>query len=65
MTPKLIKTEEEYEETLNRIEELMLTLRIEELMNTKQNTPEMDELELLTFLVAEYEDRIYPIMREE
>ncbi len=52
MMNRLIKTEEDYEKALSRIEVLM---------GAKPDTPEMDELELLTALVEMYEDRNYPI----
>ena len=49
---RLIKTEEDYEKALSRIEVLM---------DAKLDTPEMDELELLTALVEMYEDQHYPM----
>ena len=49
---RLIKTEEDYEKALSRIEMLM---------DVKLDTPEMDELELLTALVEMYEDQHYPM----
>jgi len=52
MMNRLIKTEEDYEKALSRIEVLM---------GAKPDTPEMDELELLTALVEMYEDRHYLI----
>lgn len=52
MISRLIKTEEDYEKAL---------VRIEELMDAVPGTPQMDELELLTALVEMYEDRHYPI----
>ena len=53
MINRLIKTEQDYEKALSRIEELM---------DAKPGTAEMDELELLTALVEMYEDRHYPIV---
>ncbi len=50
---KVIKTEKENEKALARIYALM--------NNTKKNTPEADELELLTVLVEKYESEHYPI----
>jgi HTH-type transcriptional regulator/antitoxin HigA len=50
--PKVIKTESEYEEALARVEKLM---------DAKRNTPPGDELELLTLLIHDYEDRVYPM----
>lgn len=35
--------------------------RIESLMDAKRNTPEMDELEVLSILVEKYEDEHFPI----
>lgn len=52
MKPKVIKTEEEYEATLERIEELM---------DAEPGTEEFDELELLAMLVDSYEAQTYPI----
>jgi len=52
MTAKVIKTEEQHEETLGRIEELM---------DGKPGTAEGDELELLVTLVELYEENRYPI----
>ncbi|MHB1318591.1 MAG: helix-turn-helix domain-containing protein [Anaerolineae bacterium] len=52
MEPKVIRTEEAYERMLARIEEIM---------DAKAGTPEMDELELLSVLVARYEDERYPV----
>lgn len=49
---RLIKTEEDYEKALARIETLM---------DAEPDTPEMDELELLTALVEMYEDLHYPM----
>jgi len=52
MKPKVIKTESEYEAALARIEKLM---------DAKQNTPQGDELELLSLLVHDYEDKTFPV----
>ena len=52
MIGRLIKTEKDYEKALSRIEGLM---------DAAPDTPEMDELELLTALVEMYEDRHFPI----
>jgi len=49
---KPIKTEEDYHNTLNKIEILM---------DAKPNTAEMDELEVLTTLVEVYEEQHYKI----
>ncbi len=50
--PKVIKTTEEHERALARIEELF---------NAKSGTAEGDELELLLLLVETYEEREFPI----
>jgi len=52
MLAKVIKTEEEYESALARIEELM---------DAELGTAEGDELELLATLVEVYEEKHYPI----
>ncbi len=52
LTPKIIKTEEDYEAALARIEEIM---------DAEVGIPEGDELELLSLLVEQYEDRTAPI----
>jgi HTH-type transcriptional regulator/antitoxin HigA len=52
MTYKIIKTEEDYQAALSRIDELM---------DAEPNTSEGDELELLVTLVELYEDKKYPI----
>lgn len=49
---KVIKTEEDYEQILKRIEEIF---------DSKSNTPEGDELECLVGLVEKYEDENFPI----
>ena len=52
MNIKPIKNEEDYSNTL---------LKIETLMNSKPNTPQMDELEILTTLVEVYEEQFHKI----
>jgi HTH-type transcriptional regulator/antitoxin HigA len=52
MKAKVIKTESEYAAALTRIEKLM---------DAKPNTPHGDELELLSLLVHDYEDKFFPI----
>ena len=52
MNIKPIKSEEDYTDTLSYIESLM---------NAKPNTPQMDELEVLTTLVEAYEEQHYKI----
>jgi len=47
-----IKTEQDYESSLRRIEALMLV---------EPGTPEADELDILATLVSEYEDKNFPI----
>ncbi len=49
---KLLKTENDYNEALKRIEELF---------DADQGTPEADELELLAALVELYEQEHFPI----
>ena len=49
---KPIRNEQDYTETLRRIESLM---------SAKPNTPQMDELEVLTTLVEAYEEQHYQI----
>ena len=52
MKAKVIKTESEYAAALARIEKLM---------DAKRNTPQGDELELLSLLVHDYEENVFPI----
>jgi HTH-type transcriptional regulator/antitoxin HigA len=52
MDIKPIKTEQDYNMTLSKIEGLMVA---------KPNTPQMDKLEVLTTLVEVYEDQHYAI----
>ena len=52
MNIKPIKNEQNYTDTLNKINSLM---------SAKPNTPEMDELEVLTTLVEAYEEQFYRI----
>jgi HTH-type transcriptional regulator/antitoxin HigA len=52
MISRLIKNEEDYDTALSRIEQLM---------DAKPGSAEMDELELLTALVEMYEERHFPI----
>lgn len=52
MINRLIKTEKDYEAALSRIEQIM---------DAKPGTAEIDELELLTALVESFEERHYPI----
>ena len=53
---KVIKSEEDYQAALSRIDELM---------EAEPNTPEGDELELLVTLVEQYEEEKYPIKEPE
>ncbi len=48
MEYKIIKTEEEYRNALDRLSSLM---------DAEGGTPEGDELELLTYLISNYEGR--------
>lgn len=50
--PKLIKNDEEYEEALERIEQIQ---------DAESGTPEGDELELLSLLIENYEEERYCI----
>lgn len=52
MKAKVIKTEAEYESALARIEKLM---------DAQRNTAQGDEMELLSLLVHDYEQRVFPI----
>lgn len=52
MNIKPIRTEEDYQNALKRIENLM---------NAEFNTPEGDELEILAILVERYEEEEFPI----
>lgn len=52
MQAKIIKTEEQYDQAL---------LRIDELIDAVPDTPEGDELELLVTLVELYEDQFHTI----
>ncbi len=52
MEIRLIKSERDYERALKRIDELF---------ESKPNTPEGDELEVLSFLVEDYESKTFPI----
>jgi HTH-type transcriptional regulator/antitoxin HigA len=52
MHHKVIKTEEDYERALERLEVIF---------DAQFGTPEGDELELLTLLIETYEDEHYPI----
>ena len=49
MQLKILKTEKDYDNALNRIDELME-------LNPKLGTPESDELEILVLLVEKYEE---------
>lgn len=52
MKPKVIKTESECAAVLARIEKLM---------DARPNTPQGDELELLSLLVHDYEEKVFPM----
>lgn len=56
MKTKVIKTKAEYEATLARIEKLM---------DAAPNTPQGDDLELLSLLVHDYEDKKFPIHKPD
>ena len=52
MKPKVIKTESDC---------AAVQARIEQLMDAKRNTPQGDELELLSLLVHDYEEKPFPM----
>ncbi len=52
MKAKIIRTQSEYAAALARIEKLM---------SAEPNTPQGDELELLSLLVHDYEEKVFPI----
>jgi HTH-type transcriptional regulator/antitoxin HigA len=52
MKPKVIKTEQEYQATLARIDQIF---------DSKPGTSKGDELELLLLLVETYENDVFPI----
>jgi HTH-type transcriptional regulator / antitoxin HigA len=52
MTPKVIKTEKQYEAAMARVEVIF---------DAKPGTAKGDELELLLLLVEKYEEKAYPI----
>ncbi len=52
MNVRLIKTEKEYDDALQRADEIF---------NAAPGTPEGDEVELLFLVIKEYEDKHYPI----
>ncbi len=56
MRAKVIKTKTEYEAALARIEKLM---------DAAPNTPQGEELELLSLLVHEYEEKKFPMDKPE
>ena len=56
MKTKVIKTESEYAAALARIEKLM---------DAKPGTPQGDELELLSLLLHDYEEKVFPIARPD
>jgi HTH-type transcriptional regulator / antitoxin HigA len=52
MIIKVLKTEKDYEDALERLDQIF---------NAPENTPEGDEAELLSILIEKYEDEFYPI----
>ena len=56
MKIKLIKTKSEYEAALARVEKLM---------DAKRGTTQGDELEVLSLLIHEYEEKIFPIAQPD
>ncbi len=53
---RIIKSEEEYQRILSRIEEIM---------DAEPGTPEGDELELLSLLAENYEEKNFPITKPD
>lgn len=56
MNIKVIKTEEDYQKALSRIEGLM---------DAELGTPEADELDFFVTLVEKYKDKEYPIKKPD
>ena len=56
MKTKLIKTESEYAAVLARAEKLM---------DARAGTPQGDELEVLSLLIHDYEERVFPIAKPD
>ena len=56
MKPKVIKTEADCATVLARIEKLM---------DAQPNTPQGDELELLSLLVHDFEEKVYPMAKPD
>ena len=56
MSINIIKTDEEYETAIKRIEQIM---------DAEPNIPEGDELELLSLLVEKYEKETYPLPKAD
>ena len=56
MTLKLIKNDKQLNKALQRVNQLW---------DTKSNTPERDELEVLSLLIEKYEEEHYPIPASE
>ena len=52
MKPRVIKTDEDYETALARIEQIF---------SARPGTPKGDELELLLLLIENYEDQAFPM----
>jgi HTH-type transcriptional regulator/antitoxin HigA len=56
MKAKLIKTESDYAAALARVDKLM---------DAKAGTPQGDELEVLSLLIHDYEERVFPIAKPD
>ncbi len=52
MKPRMIKTDEDYETALARVEQIF---------SARPGTPKGDELELLLLLIENYEDQAFPM----
>jgi len=49
---RIIKTEEDYQQAMERLDAIF---------DSKKNTPEGDDLEMLSILIEKYEDEHFPI----
>lgn len=58
MKPVVVKTSEQHKQYLERIQELVM-------LDPAQNSPEGEELELLSILVEVYEDKMFPIAKPD
>ena len=56
MKTKLIKTESDYAAALTRVDKLM---------DAKPGTPQGDELEVLSLLIYDYEEKVFPMAKPD